>query len=88
MEKGSVDDADDGYPFHGETDGDAEHGEEVGEVDGAVEGVDDPCGRVVDEVVSRCAGRVGLFADEFVRGELFGDGLVNELFDICRTISH
>lgn len=52
-EEGGVDDADDGASFYGEGDGHAEHGEEVGEVDGAVERVDDPGRRGIDEVVAR-----------------------------------
>lgn len=48
----------------GEGDGDAEHGEEVREVDGAVQGVDDPGRGRGDEVGPSAAGGVGLFADE------------------------
>lgn len=64
-QEGGVDDADDGDAPDEEGDGDAEHGEQVGVVDGAVEGVDAPGGVVRgDEVVLGGAGRVGLLADE------------------------
>ncbi len=64
VEHGLVDDADDGRPGEDEGDGDAEHGEEVGVVYGAVEGIDDPGRRGGDEVVSGAAGGVGFFAYE------------------------
>lgn len=82
MEEGRVYDADDGVPVDGEGDGDAEHGKQVCEVDGAVEGVHDPCWRVIDEVVARGARGVGLFADEFMGGVFLGDGCVDEVLNI------
>lgn len=43
VEEGRVDHSDDGLPRDDEGDGDAEHGEEVGVVDGSVQRVDTPC---------------------------------------------
>lgn len=51
VEDGGVDDADDGDAVEAEGDGDAEHGEEVRVVDGAVERVDAPAWLVGNEIV-------------------------------------
>lgn len=63
-EEGGVYDADDGLSVEEEGDADAEGGEEVDVVYGAVEGVDAPGGGVGNEVVAGGAFGVGFFADE------------------------
>lgn len=67
VQEGGVDDANDGLSLDSETDGDAEHWEQMGEVDGAIEGIDDPRRPFVDEVITRCAGRICLFAEKAAR---------------------
>ena len=52
IEERSVDDANGRFVVEDEGDGDAEHGEEVDVVDGAVQRVNAPCGTFVDEVVA------------------------------------
>lgn len=52
VEKGGINDADDRVAIKTEGYGDAEHGEEVGEVHSAIEGVDDPGRGVCDEVIA------------------------------------
>lgn len=67
VQEGGVDDADDGNARDDEGDGDAEHGEEVGVINGTVKRVDAPGGVVWgDEVVFGSTSRVGLFAYESV----------------------
>lgn len=59
-----IDHADDGVAADGEADGYADHREEVGEVDGAVERVDDPRRGVVNDIVLVRALGVCFFPDE------------------------
>ncbi len=64
VEHGLVDDANDGDAANTECDRYAEHREEMRVVHGAVQGVNNPCGRVVDEVILGLAGAIGFFSDE------------------------
>lgn len=67
--EGVVDDADGGPPGDDERERDADLGQAVEEVGGAVDGVDDPGGRRGDAFFGRVE---GLLADELVLG-VFGD---------------
>jgi hypothetical protein len=58
VHEGSIYDSDDGVTIDAECYGDAEHGEEMSEVDGAIEGINDPSWRRGDEITFRRAGRV------------------------------
>lgn len=72
-------------------DGDAEHGEEMGIIDRAVKGVDDPCwSRMGDEVGARGLGRfrVGLFPNEVVGRIACIDGRFDESFDVFVGLGH
>lgn len=75
-EERGVDYADDGVAADDKGDADAEGGEEVDIVYGAVEGVDAPRGRVGDEVVAGGAFGVCFFADEAEQCELRGVRMV------------
>lgn len=64
VEDGSVDNADDRDAREAEGDRDAEHGEKMGVIHCAIEGVHDPGRRGGDEVRPGAAGTVRFFADE------------------------
>lgn len=62
---GRVDHPDDGLPMQNHGDGDAEHGEEMCVVHGAVQGVDDPCWMLGgDEIVSGRVAGIRLFSQK------------------------
>lgn len=71
VEERSIDDADRGDSGNTEGYGDAEHGEQVRVVDGAVERVDDPGWRGCDEVLFGGAGGIGFFADKAAMCQLW-----------------
>ena len=55
----------------------------MGEVDGAVKRIDDPCRLVLNEIMAGRAFGIGFFADEVVRRVVLGYGGLDEEFDIC-----